>query len=158
MFGPQISNLNAVQGKKQADWDVIAERIHRAGEHGTPLHFKIKAYHVDLAHGDVERPGMILEQVAALAIPRASYLRDIDPDGTRPFEDVKKEIKEQASRYYHLVMNPYWTKGREESAQHGVVVAMDQIMLALLINNRGGDAALWEGRSSRQGSSWMLLV
>jgi hypothetical protein len=31
-------------------------------------------------------------------------------------------------------------------------------MLALLINNRGGDAALWEGRSSRQGSSWMLLV
>jgi hypothetical protein len=33
-----------------------------------------------------------------------------------------------------------------------------QIMLALLINNRGGDAALWEGRSSRQGSSWLLLV
>jgi hypothetical protein len=38
------------------------------------------------------------------------------------------------------------------------IVEYVQIMLALLINNRGGDAALWEGRSSRQGSSWLLLV
>ncbi len=52
---------------------------------------------MDLARGDVEPPGMILEQVAALAIPRASYIWDIDPDGTRPFEDVKKKIKEQAT-------------------------------------------------------------
>ena len=80
---------------------------------------------MDLARGDVEPPGMILEQVAALAIPRASYIRDLDPNGTRPFEDVKKEIKEQAWRYYHLVMNPNSTKGKAASAQHGVVAAMD---------------------------------
>jgi len=40
----------------------------------------------------------------------------------------------------------------------GSTVLQGKIMLALLINNRGGDAALWEGRSSRQGSSWLLLV
>ena len=82
----RFSVLNSsVQGKKQADWDAIAERIHRAGEPGgAPLHLKIKAYHVDLNRGDVEPPGMILEQVASLAIPRASYIRDLDPNGTRP--------------------------------------------------------------------------
>jgi hypothetical protein len=59
--------ISSVQGKKQADWDAIAERIHRVGEPGAPLHLKIKAYHVDLASGDVERPGMILKQIAAMA-------------------------------------------------------------------------------------------
>ncbi len=77
--------ISSVQGKKQADWDAITERIHRAGEPGTPLHLKIKASHVDLARGDVERPGMILEQIAAMAIPRPPYLWQFDPDGTRPF-------------------------------------------------------------------------
>ena len=85
--------IASVQGKKQADWDAIAESIHRGGEPGAPLHLKIKAYHVDLARGDAERPGMILEQVAALAIPLASYLRHIDPDCTRPFEDVKRRSR-----------------------------------------------------------------
>jgi hypothetical protein len=48
-----------------------------------------------------------------------------DTYGTCPFEDVKKEIKEQAWRYYHLVMNPYSTKGKAASAQHSVVSTMD---------------------------------
>ncbi len=38
---------------------------------------------------------------------------------------MKKEIKKQAWRYYHLVRNPYSTKGKAASAQHGVVAAMD---------------------------------
>ncbi len=63
---------------------------------GNSWYLKIKAYHVDLARGDVERPGMILEQIAAMAIPRASYLRHLDPDGTCLFEDVKKEVRAQA--------------------------------------------------------------
>jgi hypothetical protein len=46
--------ISSVQGKRQADWDAIAERIHNAGEPGAPLHLKIKAYHVDLARGDVD--------------------------------------------------------------------------------------------------------
>ncbi len=62
--------ISSVQGKKQTDWDEIAERIHNAGEPGAPLHLKIKAYHVDLVRGDVERQLMILEQIAAMAIPR----------------------------------------------------------------------------------------
>ncbi len=108
--------ISSVQGKRQTDWDAIAERIHDAGEPGAPLHLKIKAYHVDLARGDVDRPGMILEQIAAMAIPRPSYLRHIDPDGTRPFEDVRKEVKAQAWRYYHLVVIPGTAKGIAESA------------------------------------------
>ncbi len=89
--------ISSVQEKKQADWDAFAERIHRAGEPGAPLHLKIKACGVivDLARGDVERSGMILEQIAAMAIPRASYLWLLDPDSTHPFVDVKKDVKEQ---------------------------------------------------------------
>ena len=69
---------------------------------------------------------MILEQVASLAIPRVSYMREIDPNSTRPFEDVKQEIKDQAWRYYHLVMNPNSNsaKGKAVSALD-VVAAMD---------------------------------
>ncbi len=47
----------------QAAWDAIVERIMNAGEHGAPLHLKIRAYHVDLSRGAVERPGLILEQI-----------------------------------------------------------------------------------------------
>ncbi len=96
--------IASVQGKKQADWDANAERIHNAGEPCAPLHLRIKAYHVDLACRDIERPGMILEQIADMAIPRPSYLQHIDPDGTWPFEDVRREVKAQAWRY--LVVNP----------------------------------------------------
>ncbi len=72
--------ISSVQGKRQADWDAIAVRIHNAGEPGALLHLKIKAYHVDLARRDVERPGKILKQIAAMAIPLPSYLLHIDPD------------------------------------------------------------------------------
>ena len=80
---------------------------------------------MDLARKDVERPRMILEQTAAIAIPLPSYLWHIDPDGNRPFEDVRREVKAQAWRYYHLVVNPGTAKGIAESAQHGVVAALD---------------------------------
>ncbi len=117
--------ISSVQGKKQADWDAIAERIHNAGEPGALLHLKIKAYYLNLARGDVERQGMILEQIAAKAIPRPPYLRHIDPDSTSPLEDVRKEFKAQAWLYYHLIVNPFTSKGIAESAQHGVVSAVD---------------------------------
>ncbi len=58
--------LTAVASKSsgaQAEWDAIAERIHEAGEPGAPLYLKIRAYHVDLSRGVVERPGLILEQI-----------------------------------------------------------------------------------------------
>ncbi len=117
--------LNSNQGKKQADWDAITERIHNAGEPGAPLYLKIKAYHVDLARKEVERQGMILKQIAAIVIPWSSYLRHINPDGTGPFEDVRKEDKAQAWRYFHLVVDPHTAKGKAESAKHGVTDALD---------------------------------
>ena len=44
--------LTTIKTKKkvaQPGWDAIAERIHMAGESGTPLHLKIEAYYVDIA-------------------------------------------------------------------------------------------------------------
>ena len=60
-----------------------------SGEPGAPLHLKIKAYHVDIARGDAPRPGLKLDDIITMVVPRQSYLKYIDPDGTRPFEEVK---------------------------------------------------------------------
>ncbi len=68
---------------------------------------------------------MIREQFAAIAIPRPSYLWHIDPVGTLPCEDVRREVKAKAWRYYHLVVNPVTAKGIAELAQHCVVYALD---------------------------------
>ncbi len=65
--------LTAVTRKSsgaQAEWDAIVERIHKAGEPWALLHLKIRAYHVDLARGAMERPGLILEQIGAIVLPR----------------------------------------------------------------------------------------
>jgi hypothetical protein len=120
--------LTAVTSKSsgaQAEWDAIVEHIMKAGEPGAPLHLKIRAYHVDLASGAVERPGLILEQIGAIVLPLLSYIRSIDPDGTLPQEDVRNEVRAQAWRYFSLVMDPLSVKGRAEAARHGVVAALD---------------------------------
>ena len=57
-----------------------------SGESGAPLHLKIKAYHVDIARGDTQRPGLKMDDIITMVVPRQSYLKSIDPDGTRPFE------------------------------------------------------------------------
>ncbi len=80
---------------------------------------------MDLARGAVERPGTILEQIGPIELPLQSYIRSIDPDGTRPFEDVRREVRAQAWRYFNVVVDPLSARGRAEAAQHGVVAALD---------------------------------
>ena len=58
-----------------------------------------------------------LDDIITMVVPRQSYLKYIDPDGTRPFEEVKAEVKTMASRYYHLV------KVKATSAKHRAEVA-----------------------------------
>ncbi len=74
---------------------------------------------MDLSRGAVERPGLILEQIGSIVLPRLSYIRRMGPDGTRPLEDLRVEVRTQAVRYYHLVMDTLSVKGRAEAAQHG---------------------------------------
>ena len=64
-----------------------------SGEPGAPLHLRIKAFHVDITRNEARRPGLKLEDIASMVVPRQSYLRRIDPDGKRPIEDVKKEVR-----------------------------------------------------------------
>ncbi len=80
---------------------------------------------MDLARDAVERPGLILEQIGAIVLPRLSYIRSINPDGTRSLDDVRTEVRAQARRYFSLVMDPPLAKGRAEAAQHGVVASLD---------------------------------
>ncbi len=68
---------------------------------------------------------MILEQIGAIVIPRSANLERIDPDGTRPFEDVLREVRAQAWPYYNLVVDPLSANGKAESAKFGVVKALD---------------------------------
>ena len=91
----------AKQHAAQKEWDAIAERIRGSGESGAPLHLKIRAYHVDISRDDTERPGLKLDDIGSMVVPRQSYLKRIDPDGTRrsgAFEDVKAEVVATAYR------------------------------------------------------------
>ncbi len=69
---------------------------------------------MDLARNEVERPGMILEHIEAIAIPQPAYLKRIDPDCTRPFENVRRKVRAQAWWYYNLVVDPLSAKGKPE--------------------------------------------
>jgi hypothetical protein len=59
-----------------------------------------------LGRGAVERQGMILERNRSIALPLLSCVRSIDPDCTRPFEDVRREVRSQAWRYLNLIVDP----------------------------------------------------
>ena len=87
-----------------AEWDAITDRIHMSGESGVPLHLKLRAYHVDIARDEVPPPGLKLEDIIHMVVPRQSYLKRIDPDGTRPFADVKAEVSKMTNRYYSLII------------------------------------------------------
>ena len=54
----------------QAEWEAIADHIHMSSELGAPLHLKIKEYHVDIARGDAQRPGLKLEDIISMVVPR----------------------------------------------------------------------------------------
>ncbi len=69
-----LTSITSKQKVAQSDWKAIAERLHMEGKSGAPLHFKIKANHVDLARNDVERQGLKLEDIRFMVVPRQSYL------------------------------------------------------------------------------------
>ena len=108
----------------QQEWDAITERIRGSGESGAPLHLKIRAYHVDISRDDTEGPGLKLDDIATMVVPRHSYLRRIDPDGTRRFEDIKAEVSTTARRYFSLVLDPRSPKGKAEHAR-GLISTLD---------------------------------
>ena len=83
-----------------------------AGESGAHLHLKIKAYHVDLALDEARRPGLKLEDAGSMVVPRQSYIKRINADSTRPFEEIKAEVRAKAIGYYNL----YSAKGHAEAA------------------------------------------
>ena len=108
-----------------AEWDAIADRIHRSGESGAPLHLKIKAYHVDIARGDTQRPGLKLDDIISMVVPRQSYLKRIDPDGTRAFADVKAEVTKMANRYFSLVQAEQTSARHRAEIERGLISTLD---------------------------------
>ena len=68
---------------------------------GAPLHLKIKA---DVANGDRQKTALKQQDIAELLMPRDWYLKSIDPDGKRPFGEVKLQMVKHAHQYHDLVM------------------------------------------------------
>ena len=111
-------------------------RVGRASQ--APGHLKIKAYHVDIARGDTQRPGLKMDDIITMAVPRQSYLKSIDPDGTRPFEEVKAEVKALAQRYYHLVVLDDTSPKHRAEVQHGLISVLDVYDAFHLITRQQG--------------------
>ena len=120
--------LTTIQSKHkgaQAEWEATANRIHQCGEPGAPLHLKLRAYHVDIARDEVPPPGLKLEDIIHMVVPRQSYLKRIDPDGTRPFADVKAEVSKMTSRYYSLIIAEQTSARHRAEIERGLVSAME---------------------------------
>jgi hypothetical protein len=125
MLSVILTSTTSMQKIAQREWDAIAERIHKVGEPEAPLHLKIKAYHVDSARKDVERQELILEHIGAITVPLLAYLKRIDADGARRFEDVRNEVRVQAFRYYSLVLDPLPARGKAKAAKHCLIATLD---------------------------------
>ena len=73
-----------------------------------------------------------------MVVPRQLYLKDIDPDGTRPFEEVKAKVKTMAARYFNLVQaEPTSAKHRAEVAR-GLISTLDVYESFHLITRQQG--------------------
>ena len=57
-------------------------------------------------------------------VPRQSYLKRIDPDGTWRFEDVKAEVVAMSYRYFNLVLEPKSARGKAE-LEHSLISTLD---------------------------------
>ena len=51
-------------------------------------------------------------------IPWQWYIKFIDADGTRPFEEVRAEVRAKAEAIFHLIMQPNTIGRRVEAARH----------------------------------------
>ena len=60
-----------------------------------------------------------------MVVPRQSYLKRIDPDGTRPFADVKAEVSKMANRYYSLIIAETTSARHRAEIERGLVSAME---------------------------------
>ena len=113
------------QNALQSEWDATVDRIMGSGEPGAPLHLRLKAFHVDIARNEARRPGLKLEDITSMVVPRQSYLRRIDPDGKRPIEEVKKEVRGKALRYYNLIITERTKDRHLAEIDRGLLSAMD---------------------------------
>ena len=133
-----LSTITSKSKSSHAEWDAITESIHMSGESAVPLHLKIRAYHVDIARGDKRPPGLKMSDIISIVVPRQKYLRAIDPDGTRPFEEVKAEVKAAAQRYYHLVQLDDTSAKHRAEVERGLISGLDVYDAFHLITRQPG--------------------
>jgi hypothetical protein len=69
--------------------------------------------------GGAESAGFPMEDIADLLMPRRWYLNAIYPQGTRPTDDVIKEVTKRATQYYALVAE------RKTEGRYGFKDAME---------------------------------
>ena len=93
--------------------------VDRCGYEGAPLHLKIKAYHADVAIGVREKSGLKQSHITELLMPRDWYLKSIDPEGKRPFAEVKKKIAKRAHQYYAL------ERQEKTMGEYGILDSLD---------------------------------
>ena len=74
----------------------LVDVVDRCGYDGTPLHLMIKACHADVANGVREKSSLKQSDIKELLMPRDWYLKSIDPDGKRPFGEVKLQVVKRA--------------------------------------------------------------
>ena len=82
---------------------------------------------MDIAREDAPRQGLKLDDIISMVVPRQSYLKRIDPDGTREFADIKAEVTgtKMAHRYFSLVQAEETSARHSAEIERGLISTLD---------------------------------
>ncbi len=82
----------------------LVDYVDRSSVDRAALHLKIKACHADVVRGESQKTKLKQLEIVELLVPLQWYLKHLDPDGKRPFREVKELVVWRAYQYYDLIV------------------------------------------------------
>ena len=96
--------INPTKGEQAGMFDNCIREIADSGDDTTPLHLKIRRWHDTRQEEDPAYSAMDCILLKHVLIPRQHVLKDIDPEGSKTAERMRKEIEVRAKEYEKIVI------------------------------------------------------
>ena len=105
---PKTLVLSVVMPQESGDpspdeYAEMAEMIYEQGDVGTPLHLKIRMWHLDCKRRGIPHP-FKLSKLKCMFMPRQSLLKQVDPDNALSVSEVRDLIAPQLDTYTRLLV------------------------------------------------------
>jgi hypothetical protein len=94
--------------------------------HIKPLHLKLGLWHAELIRTK-SKPVLKREELKIVVMPRQQWLYKLDPDNSRPIQEVRQEVPEHVPKYVKLC--------KETDRQHEIMSLEDILTLSEKIHH-----------------------